>query len=184
MQYNRHHIIQKSAWWSNDLDNLVKLKILIHQALHWFFGKKYNTPAYQLSFLFDIIKDSFIEEVRNEILSILMLINKDWKYIYKKCCIKDEQKIIECSWKYDFLEPKNIWPKKENHFKKLFQWYDLPLEQFNFYFNIVKWPLIKEVQQEVSNILEMYKKNKFDIYSEENIKIYQNFENNAYYYNL
>ena len=78
-KYNTHHIIPRSRYGSNHIDNKIKLDVRKHRALHMLFDNK--TPREQLERIIDISSTSLTDEVQSDIIQILNI--RDYEYWFK-----------------------------------------------------------------------------------------------------
>lgn len=77
----RHHICPKSIWWTNNPDNIKRLKDNVHKALHILFTN--NSPVEQLwNLTFKINHTALTDEFKEDIRQILSI--EDNEYFYKK----------------------------------------------------------------------------------------------------
>ena len=82
--YNKHHILCKSRWWTNNKQNIVKLDTRVHNALHLMFAN--GTPSEQIARILDISSTALTSEVKSDIIKILD--NKELDYWYKRAVYK------------------------------------------------------------------------------------------------
>jgi len=83
--YNMHHLIPQSRWWTNNDNNLLKLKKNIHTSFHTIFNN--YTPREQLIHLVHNINYKvFSDQFKQDIMKILNV--TDDKYFYKEDCLK------------------------------------------------------------------------------------------------
>ena len=64
-----HHKIAKEHWWSNHFDNLLKIKLQQHQALHILFGNR--LPHTQLQMIIDMTGMAFNKRFTTDFESLL-----------------------------------------------------------------------------------------------------------------
>ena len=77
----RHHIVPKSIWWTNHLDNIKRLKDNVHKSLHILFSNQ--TPIEQIeTLMYWINATALTYEFKNDIWKILNI--NDDEYFYKK----------------------------------------------------------------------------------------------------
>jgi len=76
---DRHHILPSSKWGTNYFENIVKLDIRKHKALHMLFDA--NTVSGQIERILDIASTALTEEVKSDIIKILD--RKELDYWYK-----------------------------------------------------------------------------------------------------
>lgn len=79
-QMTDHHIIAKENNWSNDPNNIKRLRWKTHEAIHTVFGNK--MPHEQIEMLLlNYNKTALNKEFINDIMQILL--ESDLKYYYK-----------------------------------------------------------------------------------------------------
>jgi len=77
---DKHHILNRSRWWSNIKENIVSLEQKQHKALHNLFANEW--PREQiLTLVCNINMSALTEEFRNDILNLLS--ETDLNYYYK-----------------------------------------------------------------------------------------------------
>ena len=77
--FNKHHIIPTSKWWTNIDENIQKIPVQIHNAIHLLFQNK--TPAEQIKALIKLNSKVLTEDFKSRIKEIINLANEEWIYI-------------------------------------------------------------------------------------------------------
>lgn len=81
---DRHHILPTSKWGTNYFDNIIKLDVRKHKALHMLFDNR--TPIEQIERVVDLASTALTEEVKSDIIKILN--RKELDYWYKERVFK------------------------------------------------------------------------------------------------
>ena len=76
--FNKHHIVPRSKWWSNIDDNLIKIPIQVHNAIHLLFQNR--TPAEQIKSILKINEKALTKDFKQSIFDIIRL--TETEYIY------------------------------------------------------------------------------------------------------
>jgi len=90
MEYNRHHLLPKSRWGTSHPDNVDKMKVYKHSALHCLFDNK--TPIEQIIQILTMNEKVFTKKFQEDLVDVLVWHVKDYynhhitnnKYEYKK----------------------------------------------------------------------------------------------------
>lgn len=77
---NTHHLVAKSRWGTNSIDNLLRIQIRLHDAINILFWNA--TPQEQLLKVAHLNISTLTEKYANEVFEVLTI--KDPNYIYKK----------------------------------------------------------------------------------------------------
>ena len=83
--FDKHHILPRSRGGSNSRDNIVRLDVRHHKALHMLFIN--NTVPEQIDRILGIASTALTEEVKSDIIKILDI--DDMQYWYKKGIFKN-----------------------------------------------------------------------------------------------
>jgi len=78
--FDKHHILPRSRWWSNNENNIVKLDVRHHKALHMLFNNW--TPFEQIERILSIWETALTDEVKYDIRKIIEI--SDLNYLYNK----------------------------------------------------------------------------------------------------
>lgn len=78
--YNNHHEIARHRGGTSHEDNMIRIKITMHEAINTLFGP--STPQEELLKIMDLNMSCLTEEFKNDVMKILTI--KDPRYIYKK----------------------------------------------------------------------------------------------------
>jgi hypothetical protein len=76
--FNKHHLIPTSKWWLNVEDNILKIPVQIHNAIHLLFQNK--RPDEQIKQLLKLNSDVLTEDFKWRIREVIENW-KDWTYI-------------------------------------------------------------------------------------------------------
>jgi len=87
--FNRHHLYEKKDGGTNHTDNIKRMEVVRHRALHVLFNPTPDTtPLWKLDTLLDLHSSVLIEECKGEIGEILEFWKKEGREAYKPGIIK------------------------------------------------------------------------------------------------
>lgn len=88
LESNNHHLIAKARWWSNETENIKRIKYKTHEAINILFWA--STPQEQLLKIFYLNISCFTNQVVEDVKWILLI--KDPDYFYKNNMYLPEKK--------------------------------------------------------------------------------------------
>jgi len=78
-EYDTHHILPRSKYGTNNKDNLIRLDMRKHRALHMLFDNR--DPREQLERIIYLASTALTEDVKSDMIKILDI--RDYSYWYK-----------------------------------------------------------------------------------------------------